>query len=147
MNEELQSTNDELQTINDELRDRTQDANDANTFLEAILRSLETAVIVVDSELVITAWNRRSEDLWGLRMEEVMGQHFLNLDIGFAVDELRPLLRAALAGERELQSLQSEAVNRRGRAIRIRVAGIPLQSGASDPTGVIILMDEEASSD
>jgi two-component system, chemotaxis family, CheB/CheR fusion protein len=143
MNEELQSTNDELQTINDELRDRTQDVHDANTFLEAILRSLDTAVVVVDPELVVTAWNRRAEDMWGLRSAETLGQHFLNLDIGLAVDNVKTPVRAALNGTADGLPLHLEAVNRRGRTIAVKVKCEPLVGAGNEPAGVIILIDEE----
>jgi two-component system CheB/CheR fusion protein len=141
MNEELQSTNDELQTINDELRERTQDVHDANAFLESILRSLSTAVVVVDRELVITAWNRRSEDLWGIRTEEAIGQHLLNLDIGLAVDRVRPLIRKVLTGD-AADPLELEAINRRGRPIRVQVGVEPLAAANEANSGTIVLIDE-----
>jgi two-component system CheB/CheR fusion protein len=122
MNEELQSTNDELQTINDELRDRTHDVHNANAFLEAILRSLHSGVIVVDPELQVIAWNRRAEDMWGLRADEAIGQHLLNLDVGLPVESLRPLVRNTLANGDPGEDLHLDAVNRRGRAIQIRVS-------------------------
>ena len=105
MNEELQSTNDELQTINDQLRVSTAELDEANAFLEAILTSLRAGVAVVDRDLRVRSWNRRAEDLWGLRADEAIGQHFLNLDIGLPFERLRPLMRgvarrrAATAGE------------------------------------------------
>ena len=140
MNEELQSTNDELQTIND---DRTQDVNDANAFLEAILRSLDTAVVVVDRDLVVTAWNRRAEDMWGLRADEVVGQHLLNLDIGLRVDQLKGPVRETLTGSDEPAPQHLEAVNRRGRTITVTVTCAPLRGAGDEPAGVIILIDEE----
>jgi len=146
MNEELQSTNDELQTINDQLRDRTQDVNDANAFLKAILRSLDTAVIVLDTDLVVSAWNRRADDMWGVRSDEAVGQHLLNLDIGLPVEQLRPMLRATLTGAPDVDELRLEAVNRRGRGITVRVTASPLTSGDGHRGGVILLVDEEMQS-
>ena len=67
MNEELQSTNEELETINDELRERTGELNQVNDFLEAILTSLGIGVAVLDRQQRVQVWNRRAEDLWGLR--------------------------------------------------------------------------------
>jgi two-component system CheB/CheR fusion protein len=95
MNEELQSTNEELETINDEVRQRGEDLNQANRFLESVLTSLRSGVAVVDRELRILAWSRHAEELWGLRGEEVGGQHLLNLDIGLPVQKLRAVLRRA----------------------------------------------------
>src|SRR6185437_1711595 len=78
MNEELQSMNDELQATNEELRERTTEISSLNTFRESILGSLGAAVIVVNRELMVQVWNRQAEDLWGLREDETVGEHFLN---------------------------------------------------------------------
>ncbi|MEU4426755.1 CheR family methyltransferase [Actinoplanes sp. NPDC024001] len=144
MNEELQSTNDELQSINDQLRVSTSRLDEANVFLETVLTSLQAGVAVVDPDLRIRMWNQRAEDLWGLRAGEVIGQHFLNLDIGLPIDRVRPLLRGALGAGGESAEIQLDAVNRRGRAIAVRVACTPLRgpdggSGAQD--GVIVVME------
>ena len=101
MNEELQSTNEELETINDELRDRTVELDRSNEFLEAILTSLGLAVAILDREHRVLVWNQHAEDLWGLRQDEAVGQHFLALDIGLPTERLAPVLRGVLGGKRE----------------------------------------------
>ena len=140
MNEELQSTNEELSTINDELQQRTDELNDTNAYLEGILSSLKAAVVVVDREFEIRGWNQGARDLWGLIEDEVYGKHFLNLDIGLPVDQLRPSIRKVLAGE-DQQSVTLPAVNRRGRQIECRVTATPL--GQQDEIRGVILMMEE----
>jgi two-component system CheB/CheR fusion protein len=142
INEELQSTNDELQTINDELRERTDQFDDANAFLESIMRGLRSGIIVIDGELVVRGWNRRSEDLWGLRSEEVVGQHLLNLDIGVPTDRLRPLVRQVLAGGTAPDELTIDAINRRGRAVEVRVGASPLVDRSGQAAGAIVVMDQ-----
>jgi two-component system CheB/CheR fusion protein len=149
MNEELQSTNDELQTINDRLSVSTAQLDDANTFLESVLTSLRAGVAVVDKDLRILIWNRRAEDLWGLRSGEVVGQHFLNLDIGLPFGQLRPLLRGSLGEAGAAGEAQIEAVNRRGRRILVRVACTPLDGrsglgGSGGPGGgAIVVMESD----
>jgi two-component system CheB/CheR fusion protein len=140
MNEELQSTNEELEATNAELRQRSLDLDEANVYLEAILGSLGSGVIVLNRQLSIRVWNRVSEDLWGLRSDEVEGQHFLNLDIGLPVDELSQPVRAAVSGESEIVDLRLPAVNRRGRAIDVDVRVAPLQRNGQAPDGVIVLV-------
>ena len=100
MNEELQSTNEELETINDELRIRTTELNRVNAFLRSILASIDSGVIVVDRDLRVQMWNAKASDLWGLRDDEVAGEHLLNLDIGLPVDQLRAPLRTRAVGRR-----------------------------------------------
>jgi two-component system CheB/CheR fusion protein len=141
MNEELQSTNEELETINDELRKQSVELDQVNLFLESILGSLGSGVVVLTNNLSIRIWNREAEDLWGLRSDEVVGEHFLNLDIGLPVAELSADIRRTLAGAEEPISRVLQAVNRRGRRIECEVTLSPLTSDRSEIEGVIILMD------
>jgi two-component system CheB/CheR fusion protein len=143
MNEEMQSTNEELQTINDELGQRTTELNQLNAFLESIWAGLGGAVAVLDSDLRVLVWNRGSEDLWGARQEEVHGQHFLNLDIGLPVDQIRPALRAALSGQDGTRSTVVQATNRRGKRVACRVTCSPLVDSDRSVRGAIVVMVEE----
>jgi two-component system CheB/CheR fusion protein len=142
MNEELQSTNEELATINDELRQRGDDLNEANAFLHSVLTSLRGGVAVVDRELRVLAWSRQSEELWGLRGEEVTGEHLLNLDIGLPLERLRPALRSCLGGDSQNEQITLEAVNRRGKKIQCHVTCTPLQGANDAVSGAILLMEE-----
>jgi two-component system CheB/CheR fusion protein len=140
MNEELQSTNEELHTMNDELRERSDQLNAANAFLNSVLTSLRGGVAVVDRELKVTGWNRHAEDLWGLRSDEVNGQHLLNLDIGLPVDQLRGVLRSCLTGDGH-PAVQLEAINRRGKGLKVRVTCSPLLGATEEIRGVIVHME------
>jgi two-component system, chemotaxis family, CheB/CheR fusion protein len=140
MNEELQSTNDELQNINDRLQQSTRELDNANAFLDAVLSHLSTGIVVVDPELQVQAWNSQSEELWGVRAHEAVGQHLLNLDIGLPVDRLRPLLRGVLSGQDGPHDIELEAVNRRGRTITVRVACTAMLEDGK-PVGAIIVME------
>ena len=93
MNEELQSTNEELEAMNDEMRERTDEALHANAFLSSILSSVHQSIVVVDQDLRIVAWSRAAAETWGLRADEVRGEHLLNLDIGIPADQLRDPIR------------------------------------------------------
>jgi two-component system CheB/CheR fusion protein len=143
MNEELQSTNEELETINDELNQRTEELNQTNVFLESILGSLDAGVVVLDVDLRVSAWNEGAHELWGLRGEEVQGQHFMNLDIGLPTEKLRTPLRRLLAGESAEQPIVLDATNRRGRRIACRVRISPLADGEAPPRGLILFMEAD----
>ena len=138
MNEETQSANEELETINEELRLRSIELSQANAFMQSILGSLRDGVIVLDSDLQVLAWNFQSEDLWGLRADEVMGRHLLNLDIGLPVEGFRNTIRACVASG-EPQQIEVEAINRRGRKVSCTVDFTPLRGNYEDGRGVIIL--------
>ena len=142
MNEELQSTNEELQTMNEEFRNRSMDVTSANSFLESVFASLQSAVIVLDRQFAIQVWNERAVDLWGLRPGEVLGSNFLNLEIGLPVAELRSVVREALVGEKTPAALVLAATNRRGKPIHCRVSVAPLRDADRPVHGVILLMDD-----
>jgi PAS domain S-box-containing protein len=139
-NEGLQSTNDELETINNELRERSTEVTDLNQVLQAILGSLQSAVIVLGPEMEIKAWNRQAEELWGLRSDEVIGRHFLNFDLWFPIEALRTAVRDCLAGRAERTQVVESAVNRRGRAIECTV-NVNCLVAEQTPRGVILMVD------
>jgi two-component system CheB/CheR fusion protein len=140
-NEELQSTNEELQGMNDELRARSGEVSRLNLYLESILTSLQSAVVVLDMEMRVQVWSAQAQDLWGLRSDEVRGKHFLNFDIGLPVDKLSPAIRSCIHGERSFYQVSVAATNRRGKPIQcsIRLSSLT-QDNATH--GVIMLMDE-----
>jgi two-component system CheB/CheR fusion protein len=140
MNEELQSTNEELQTINDELRGRTEELNRANGFLQTILTSLRAGVVVVDRQLKVLIWNRRAEDLWGVRADELQNRSLLDLDIGLPVDQLP--IPSFLAGKSDYYEVVLDAINRRGKAIKCLVTSTPFVGLGGDRQGVVLMMEE-----
>ncbi|MEH2419148.1 CheR family methyltransferase [Nostoc sp.] len=142
MNEELQSTNEELQTINNELSDRTIELNRTNIFLSSILRSLQAGIVVIDSSFNISIWNYMVEDLWGLRIDEVLGQSIFSLDIGLPVEQLRSAIRDSLSGKKQFQEMILDATNRRGKQIKCYLAITPLL-GIEMQGAVLMMADVE----
>jgi two-component system CheB/CheR fusion protein len=145
INEELQSTNDELQAINDTLRDRSAELDDVNDFLESILTSVRFGVVVVNQEMRVLVWNRGAEDLWGLRREEAVGEHLLNLDIGLPVADLRLSVRSAMTEPSYEQAHSLDAVNRKGRRTTIKVVVGALRGRDGQVNGAILTMEPTGS--
>jgi len=139
-NEELQSTNEELETINGELQRRTDELIQANFLLESILSSVPNGVVVVDPELVVLSWNIHAEDMWGLRSDEVVGMHLLNLDIGLPLDQLRAPIKACLA-DGTVRTVTLSATNRRGKPVSCEIHFSPLRGPSDARAGVMILME------
>lgn len=142
MNEELQTTNEELQTMNDELRTRSVDADLMNAYLESVFSSLRSGVAVLDREYRVQVWNRRSEDLWGVRADEVVGTQFLTLDIGLPVAQLAPSIGSIMTGDQTLVERTIPSLTRRGRKIDCLVSVTPVRSTSGETTGAVVLMDE-----
>jgi two-component system, chemotaxis family, CheB/CheR fusion protein len=153
-NEELQSTNEELETTNEELRSSNEEMEAANDELRrhsdefgayrqharAVLRGIDAGVIVLDENLRVTAWNRWSENTWGVREEDVIGQEFGGLDIGLPVHQLRDALRQAAAGHASKATVQ--AIDRRGRPIACRIRAVPLLLEDRTAQGAIVVVED-----
>lgn len=98
---------------------------------------------MLDRDFYIQKWNRRAEDMWGLRAEEVQSRNFLNLDIGLPVDQLKGPIRACLSSDAEFTEVLLDAINRRGKPMRVKVTCTQLAgANGGDPQGVILLMEE-----
>ncbi len=148
MNEELQSANDELQSINEQLREQTLAVTEANDFTQAILDSLDAAVIVVDRSMVVRVWSRQAEELWGLREDETVSQHVLNLDCGLPVARLHPWLRGVLTGQQTgIYGQHLTAINRRGRNVELRTTVTAMPEDAGPRGGALILFEELSDDD
>jgi two-component system CheB/CheR fusion protein len=143
MNEELQSTNDELNTINDALRERSIELDESRNFLDSMVNSLQMGLIVVDREMRVIVWNRRCEELWGLRAGETTGAPLAALDFGLPIDAVRPLIGNALVDQDGLGETTVEAVTRRGRQARLRVICTSFRSSEDghDVGGAVLMME------
>jgi two-component system CheB/CheR fusion protein len=142
MNEELQSTNEELEMINHELRHRTLELNDMNVLLETILTTTGLAVAVIDARQLVQLWNGHARELWGPTVDEAEDQHFMSLDIGLPVEQLKTPLRATLSGDSKREEVVVDATSRRGEQFQCRVTVMPLNSGADGQvTGAIVIME------
>jgi two-component system, chemotaxis family, CheB/CheR fusion protein len=148
MNEELQSTNDELQVINEELRGRTEELDQTNSFLGSVLRSLGSAVIVLNEDMRVRVWSPGAEDLWGLRPEEAESRELMSLDIGLPVVEIAPRLRQLLSSAAQDGALtalthQVTAVNRRGKTVELQIAASPMRTEEGGISGIILVIDQQ----
>jgi two-component system CheB/CheR fusion protein len=143
MNEELSSTNEELHAMNLELSDRTSEVGRVNAYMESVLNSLQASVVVVDRDLQVRVWDGLSFELWGLRSDEVEGRSFLDLDIGFPVEQLGTAIHACLRTGESSEPLVAAAANRRGHHITCRARVSPLRGGNGDLDGAIILIEQE----
>jgi two-component system, chemotaxis family, CheB/CheR fusion protein len=142
MNEELQSMNDELQFSNEALRDRQDEVERLNRFMAAVLGSMNSGVAVVDTDMQILAWNSRAEDLWGVRTDEAVGEHLMNLDIGLPVEQLHQPIRTRLVdGSAEPAAVMLDAVNRRGKALRVQVTLTHIRDHGDSAPAAMLVMD------
>jgi two-component system CheB/CheR fusion protein len=132
--------NDELQFTNDALRDHQDEVDRVNKFMTSVLSSMNSGVAVVGTDLQILAWNARAEDLWGIRTDEAVGAHLFNLDIGLPLEALRQPLKQLLGGaDGEPVQVDLDAINRRGRALKVRVTLSGLRENGEEPAAMLMM--------
>lgn len=141
MNEELQSTNDELHTINDALRERSSQLDEARNFLDGLIHAVRCGMVLVDRDLRVVVWNRACEDLWGLRSDETVGQKLTDLDFGLPMDSVLPLIGSAFVDPDKPGEILVDAVNRRGRAVRVRLTCSSFPDPGGGVGGSLLLME------
>ncbi len=139
-NEELRSTNEELEASNEELRRHSDEFGAYRSQAEAVLRGGDIGVIVLDESLRVTSWNHWSENAWGLREDEAIGQQFGDLDIGLPVQQLRDALHRAAGGQASETVLQ--AIDRRGRSTTCRVRTAPLSREDRTGRDIIVVVED-----
>ncbi|MCU1646778.1 MAG: chemotaxis protein CheR [Nocardia sp.] len=140
-NEELQSGNEELETMNDEMRLRTMDLNEARAFLEGVMSSIAAGVVVLSADMKVRSWNRGASELWGLRPDEVLDEHFFSLSFGLPTAQLHEIIQDCIASGKRAGPLSVPSVNRIGRTIACAVTCSPF---AGHKGGVVLLMEDIA---
>jgi PAS domain S-box-containing protein len=84
---ELQELNQQLEEINQELRAEVAERKRVEqqlVYQAYLLENVSDAIIATDQNLILTAWNRAAEDIYGWKAEEVLGrpaEDFLNTNL------------------------------------------------------------------
>jgi two-component system CheB/CheR fusion protein len=98
-----------------------------------------SAVVVLNSHLLIQEWNRAATDLWGLRDDEVLGEPFFGLDFGLPLESLQEPVRATRSPGAATVTLELQAINRLGRPVTCRVVVVPA-TGDDLPSSAMLIM-------
>jgi two-component system CheB/CheR fusion protein len=100
--------------------------------------------VVLDRDYRIRIWNGGAKELWGARSDETIGAHFLALDIGLPITDLRQPIREVLSDTKPHVAVTLPAISRRGRPFECRVTVTPLHPFESTETSGVILVMEDA---
>lgn len=139
--EELRSYRDQVETTDEEARELAEAMAGSDAFVSTF-GSLSVGVIVVDRELDVMAWNRVSEEMWGVPAEEADGVSLEDLEFGLPVEEIRDEIVASAYGEVDEVDRHVEAVNRLGKTIDVRVRIVPFIHDDGSRRGAVILVDQ-----
>jgi two-component system CheB/CheR fusion protein len=76
--------------------------------------------VAVVRNLQVVIWNRRAEDMWGLRAHETIGQPLVSLDFGLPLVQLLDPLRCCIAGTSGPRDVTVNATDRASAPLRCR---------------------------
>lgn len=115
-------------------------ATAAEARLDAMLTAAPSAIVIVDGDLHVSAWNSEAERLLGWRTIDVVGRPlpFRHIVQGQARHDVRTLLAS------ELSSTRVEAVvyRRDGAQIEVEVGAVAIRSADGAPAGSVIFLEE-----
>lgn len=95
--EELESTNEELTTVNEELQNRNKQLIEARDYAEAIIRTVQIPLLILDRDLRIKTANRSFYNMFHVTEEETTGKFIYDLGNGqWNIPALRKLLNEIL---------------------------------------------------
>ena len=135
--EELQSANEELTTVNDELRSRNADVSQINNDLMNLFACIDTAVVMVSSDLTIRRFTPRAEKLMGLIPAD-LGRPFWNINPNVEAADLQQMLINVIASNR---SVERDITDRNGISYHVRV--LPYRTNEGSHDGAVITMTDE----
>ena len=110
-------------------------------FIDWLVNSVHLGMVLVDRDMRIKLWNRGSEELWGLRSEEVLGTSLTSLDIGLRVEPIKPMIGNAFVDPGTTMQSAVDAVNRRGRGTRLRITSTGFRADGDSVHGALLLME------
>ena len=114
--EELQSANEELTTLNDELKNRNQTLSHLNDDLANLMDNIDTAVIIVDTDLKIKRFTASAQEL--LRIMPSDAEHpITDVRLSIHVEDLEKLLLTSI---RKLSIVRHE-INDRNHWYQMRI--------------------------
>ncbi|MCX7794618.1 MAG: PAS domain-containing protein, partial [Thermodesulfovibrionales bacterium] len=106
LQERIRYLTDELEKKNRDLVAALQEVQRNRDFLEALVQSMEEAIIVIDPEEKIMMINHSAEEFFGIKEEDIRGRSLSDLDFSITHDGADAVL---LAGGRKRKIILSNS--------------------------------------
>jgi PAS domain S-box-containing protein len=110
-------------------------AEEARSYLAAIVESSDDAVIGKRLDGAIASWNRGAERLYGYSAEEVVGRPVSILIPPDHADELRAILAGVARGER-IEHYETVRTRKDGRQVHVSISAFPIREAGGQIIGI-----------
>jgi len=135
-----QALAEELEQTNQQLHQKNAELDHVNGYLEDILASIGSGVIVADLEGRITTFNRTAEDLTGFTSDEILGQNYHEFMAGELGHEA-PLVKTLITGA-PVAGQERELPLKDGKTITVKSSSSWLTSSSGERIGVIETIED-----
>ena len=135
--DELQAQIGDLASSNVRGRERASELDRLNLFLENILGGLGVAVVVLDPDGRVQAWNDAAEEAFGLPADRARDRLLTSLDLGIPAHAVERVVENALAVDAR-EGVDSADLSGR----RVVVRALPLASHEGTRNGAVLLIGE-----
>lgn len=130
--EELQSANEELTTVNDELRSRNLEITQVNNDLTNLFASIEVAVVMISSDLMIRRFTPEAQKLLGLIPTDV-GRPLLNINPTIEIPDFQSMVLRVMS---DFISVERELTDSKGNRYQLRI--LPYRTVENKMDGAVI---------
>ncbi|KAA6438308.1 PAS domain S-box protein [Dyadobacter flavalbus] len=119
------------------MRDLTEQraAEEARSFLAAIVESSQDAIMTVNFEGIITSWNQASQELYGYSSSQAIGHPLSMLTLPKDLDQLLKDTEKIKISEK-VEIFDTIRVNKDGREMQLEVIMSPVKNSAGQVIGV-----------
>ena len=133
--EELQSTNEELSTVNDELRTSNAEVSQINSDLTNLLTSIDIAIVLVGSDLLIRRFTPPAEKIFALIAHDI-GRPLANINPSVRVPDLQESVSSVIA---HAQVVEQAIDGRDGERYLLRIVPYKIAEGKIDGAVITVI--------
>jgi PAS domain S-box-containing protein len=128
-----------------QLRVKAEEVDRVREFSENILESLNDGLVVVNRDNRIVRWNRRIEELYGMRHEEAVGRRLGDVFDSALLDVIASATRESAEGSAFYRVPLTTRRTDGARRLLVNVATTPLRDSDGEIAGTIVVIEDISS--
>lgn len=139
---ELATTQGMLEEKNKQIEQLSIEKEHAKIQTEQIKHALPAPVIAIDTNDVVTSWNRHAEKMFGISAEQALGKKLFEIHTLLGKDRVR---EGQIQCQRDKSPILVNSVsltNKQGETILANISQMPIIDGKNEPQGAIMVVHD-----